>query len=344
MKKFLSLLVTLLILSNTLSYASEIEIQPTMYSRSNAQDRVWVGTFQLVWNEFMDKIIFNPIRFREGTPTIVHELNRQSFTENDLSEKSYYTYVGKVTKNTKRNISKAIKKKFKETSDLLDKFTFEPRNDKYFIYAMLKKDFEFINEFNKLGKSIFGEDDTAEYFGIDKKSDNNLCKGVKVLFYNSHKDFAVTLKTKDNEEVYLYKNNANKSFNYLYADMLKKEKAFKGETDFRDIDELKIPNIKFYVEKTFEELSGKRIMGTNLVIDKAMETVKFNMNNKGAELKSEAAMSIMTCSLPDPNKVVPRMFFFDDTFVIFLKEKKAKKPYFALRINDITKFQETSNN
>ena len=213
MKKFLSLLVTLLILSNTLSYASEIEIQPTMYSRSNAQDRVWVGTFQLVWNEFMDKIIFNPIRFREGTPTIVHELNRQSFTENDLSEKSYYTYVGKVTKNTKRNISKAIKKKFKETSDLLDKFTFEPRNDKYFIYAMLKKDFEFINEFNKLGKSIFGEDDTAEYFGIDKKSDNNLCKGVKVLFYNSHKDFAVTLKTKDNEEVYLYKNNANKSFN-----------------------------------------------------------------------------------------------------------------------------------
>ena len=269
---------------------------------------------------------------------IVHELNRQSFTENDLSEKSYYTYVGKVTKNTKSQIAKAIKKKFKETSDLLDKFDLSP-NDKYFIYAMLKKDFEFVNEFNKLGKSIFGEDDTAEYFGIDKKSDNDLCKGVRVLFYNSHKDFAVTLKTKDNEDVYLYKNNANKSFNYLYADMLKKEKAFDGEKEFRDIDELKIPNLKFFVEKSFDELAGKRIMGTNLVIDKAMETVKFNMNNKGVELKSEAAMDIMRCSLPDPDKVAPRMFFFDDTFVVFLKEKKAKSPYFALRVNDITKFQ-----
>ena len=339
MKKFLGLFLLLILTANISAFADGIEVQPTMYSRSNAQDRVWVGTFQLVWNNFIDKIVHNPVRFREGTPIIVHELNRQTFTENDLSDKSYYTYVGKVTKNTKRDITRAIKRKFKETSDLLDKFSFEPRNDKYFIYAMLKKDFEFINAFNKLGKSVFGEDDTAEYFGIDKKSDNSLCKGVRVLFYNSHKDYAVALKTKDNEEVFLYKNSANKPFNYLYADMLKKEKSFNGETEFRDIDELKIPNIKFFAEKTFDELAGKRVMGTNLVIDKAMETVKFNMNNKGVELKSEAAMSVMTCSLPDPDKVVPRMFFFDDTFVIFLKEKKSQNPYFALRVNDIKKFQ-----
>ena len=339
MKKIYGIILALLLGLNLQTFATDIEVQPTMFSRSNAQDRVWVGTFQLVWNNFIDKVVYNPVRFREGTPMIVHELNRQSFTEDDLSDKSYYTYVGKVTKNTKKQITKAIKKKFKETSDLLDKFDLTPRNDKYFIYAMLKKDFEFVNEFNKLGKSVFGEDDTAEYFGIDKKSDNDLCKGVRVLFYNSHKDYAVALKTKDNEDVYLYKNGANKSFNYLYADMLKKEKAFKGEKEFRDIDELKVPNIKFFVEKSFDELAGKRIMGTNLVIDKAMETVKFNMNNKGVELKSEAAMDIMRCSLPDPDKAVPRMFFYDDTFVIFLKEKKAKNPYFALRVNDITKFQ-----
>lgn len=339
MKKIYGIILALLLGLNLQTFATDIEVQPTMFSRSNAQDRVWVGTFQLVWNNFIDKVVYNPVRFREGTPMIVHELNRQSFTEDDLSDKSYYTYVGKVTKNTKKQITKAIKKKFKETSDLLDKFDLTPRNDKYFIYAMLKKDFEFVNEFNKLGKSVFGEDDTAEYFGIDKKSDNDLCKGVRVLFYNSHKDYAVALKTKDNEDVYLYKNGANKSFNYLYADMLKKEKAFEGEKEFRDIDELKVPNIKFFVEKSFDELAGKRIMGTNLVIDKAMETVKFNMNNKGVELKSEAAMDIMRCSLPDPDKAVPRMFFYDDTFVIFLKEKKAKNPYFALRVNDITKFQ-----
>jgi len=40
-----------------------------------------------------------------------------------------------------------------------------------------------------------------------------------------------------------------------------------------------------------------------------------------------------------PEEIVPRLFYFDDTFVIFLKEKEKKRPYFALRVNDITKFQ-----
>jgi len=111
------LIILLFLITNIQVYAGEIEIQPTMFSRSNAQDRIWVGSFQLVWNDFMDKIVHNPIRFREGTPRIVYELNQQSFTANDLSERSYYKYTGKVTKSTKRNIEKGIRKKFKPLKD-----------------------------------------------------------------------------------------------------------------------------------------------------------------------------------------------------------------------------------
>ena len=89
----------------------------------------------------------------------------------------------------------------------------------------------------------------------------------------------------------------------------------------------------------FDEITNKRIKGTKLVIDKAMETIKFDMNNKGVELKSEAAMAVATCSLPSPEERIPRFFYFDDTFVVFLKEIDKDKPYFALRVNDISKFQ-----
>lgn len=338
MKKILGIILTLFLFSNLQTFAlSGIEVQPNFTTRTNAQDRVWVGTFQLVWNDFMDRIVFNPIRFREGTPDFVHELNKQEFTVEDLSDKSYYKYVGKITKNTKKQIAKAIKKKFKETSDILDKLNLTPRNDRFLIYAMLKKDFEFTNAFDKLGKSLFGEEQAAEYFGIDANSDNKLGKGVKVLFYNSTEDFAVILTTKDNEEVYLYKNNSNKPFNFIYDEMLKKQKAYKGKTNFNNTDELKVPNIKFFEEKSFKELTGKRIMGTNLVIDQAIETVKFDMNYKGVELKSEAAMTVMTTALLPEEET--RFFNFDNTFVIFLKEKGKKSPYFALRVNDISKFQ-----
>ena len=121
MKKIFSTLILSIFLLNIQNCYAAIEVLPTMYSRSNAQDKVWVASFQLVWNDFMDKVVFNPIRFREGTPSSVQELNRQEIKAEDLSEKCYYKMAGKVTKKTKKQISKAIKKKLGETSDLLDK-------------------------------------------------------------------------------------------------------------------------------------------------------------------------------------------------------------------------------
>ena len=337
MKRILCLITMLLAFSQIPTFASGIDVQPTLMSRSNEQDRIWVGTFQLVWNNFIDKVVFNPVRFREGTPLMVYELNQKTFTEKDLSENSYYTYTGKVNKKTKKTITKAIKKKFKETSDLLDKLDLTPRNDMLIVYAMLKKDFEFKNEFEKLDKSLFGEDQTAQYFGLNKTKDENVRKGVNVLFYNSSKDFAVKLLTTGKDEVYLYKNPSNKAFAYIYTDMLKKERAFRGNKSFTDADELRVPNISLFEEKSYDELTNKRIMGTNLVINQAMQTIKFDMNNKGVKLKSEAAMTVMTTSLA-PEKE-SRNFAFDDTFVIFLKEKGRSTPYLALRVNDIEKFQ-----
>ena len=119
--------------------------------------------------------------------------------------------------------------------------------------------------------------------------------------------------------------------------MIKKQNAFTGDTNFRKADELKVPNLKFFEEKSFDEICGKRIKGTNLMIDQAMETVRFEMDNTGVKLKSEAAMTIMKMSL-EP-QLEPRFFNFDDTFVLFLKEKGKEKPYFALRVHNIENFQ-----
>ena len=273
-KLIITLLTTLLLFGQ--AYASNIEVLPTMQSKTNVQDRVWVGTFQIVWNDLMDKVAHTIVKFPEGTPETVNELNKQAFTVNELSENCYYRYVGKIQKNTKKIIAKAIKKKFHESSDLLDKLDMSPSKDRFIVYAMLKKDFEFTSAFDKLG--------TADF-----------------------------------------------------RDMLKKQAAYEGDTAFNKVDELKVPNLKFFEEKSFDEVCGKRIKGTNLMIDQAMETIRFDMDNTGVKLKSEAAMTIMKMSL-EP-QADPRMFNFDDTFVLFLKEKGKNKPYFALRVHDIENFQ-----
>lgn len=337
MKKiFLSLITTLLILLQTNAANTNIEVLPTMQSRSAAQDRVWVGTFQIVWNDFMDKFVHMDVKFPEGTPASVNELNAQEFKVDELSEKCYYRYVGKISKNTKKIIAKAIKKKFRENSDLLDKMDLTPAGDRYIVYAMLNKNFQFKNAFDKLGTSQF-RDSRAEYFGISKNSAHELDNNVKVLFYNNPSDYAVVLDTSDKDEVYLYKTPTSKPFNYIYSDMLKKQSTYQGDKNFGEEDLLKVPNLKFFEEKSFDEVCGKRVKGTNIVIDQAMETIRFDMNNEGVKLKSEAAMAITKMSLMPVED--SRYFYFDDTFVLFLKEKGKNKPYFALRVHDISKFQ-----
>lgn len=335
MKKILALFVVLISIMSS-SMAANIEVQPTMASKTVAQDRVWVGSFQLVWNDFINRILFNPVRFSDGSPEIVHELNKQEFTSEDISDKDYYKTICRVTKNTKKQIARAIRRKFGETSDLLSSLDLTPSNDKVLIYAMLKKEFEFKKAFEKLGTSNFGKKQKAEYFGIDKKCDDYTDAGIKVLFYNNPTDFALEIATKGNDVLYIYKNSSNKPFNYIYEEIGKKSKMYRGDRNFTVDDRLKIPNLKIFEEKEFTEISGHRIKGTNMIIDKAIETVAFDINNKGGKLKSEAAMTIAKISLEHNEK---RCFYVNDTFVIFLKENNKKNPYFALRVNDISKFQ-----
>ena len=117
----------------------------------------------------------------------------------------------------------------------------------HFIYPefLYKVQAEMINLYHDISEDVLYRADDIWQITTKPSSKNSNVSGIEMEPYYT------ILKTKDNEDVYLYKNGANKSFNYLYADMLKKEKAFKGEKEFRDIDELKVPNIKFFVEKSF---------------------------------------------------------------------------------------------
>ena len=120
-KLFLSIVTTLLLFSP--SFAANVEILPTMQSKTNVQDRVWVGTFQIVWNDFIDKIAHTIVKFPDGTPVMVNELNKQEFTVDELSDKSYYIYVGKVQKNTKKIIVKTVKNMKLAVINVLNNFS-----------------------------------------------------------------------------------------------------------------------------------------------------------------------------------------------------------------------------
>ena len=299
---------------------------------------IWVGTFNLAWNELMEQFVNGKVEFVEGNTELVNELNKQTFNNEQLSEEDYYIKVGKTTPKLKEEIIRDIKNKFNiDGSTLLQNLDFTPSSYQDFtIYSLIYKSFEFNNPFDKLGKGKFGKNkDVVEYFGINNASKELLNSNVEILFYNNKNDFAVKLKTKwpDQEELILYRTDENKSFNDYYEDVKEKTNNYKGRTEFGKNDEIKIPYIEADSTINYDELCGKEIKGSNgLFIRTAMQNVKFSLNEKGGNMTSEAV--IMGAYNSYLEGEVPIYFYFNDTFVLFMKEEDKSQPYMSLKVDN----------
>lgn len=309
------------------------------------QDTAWCGTFQLIWNDLKNDLAKQDIIFmQEPDLQVVKNLNKETFKTEDISENSYYKVYGNPTLELKEQIEKAIKEKFNEESEILDDFSWGSNNPKdYFLYCMLKKEFEFPVAFKELedGEFANGKYSKINYFGLEKDAEEELRNQVEVLYYNSPSQFAVKLKTKQNDEIILARGEEGNTFQEIYNNINTNSENYEGIKEFTKKDELKIPNIDFKQKTEFTELEQKEFSFANgdvYIIDKALQTIEFELDKEGGKIKSEAGIMTKEMAIAT-DEIEERKFNFDDEFVIFLKEKDKEKPYFAASISDITKFQ-----
>lgn len=277
------------------------------------------------------------VEFEDGNSMLVDELNKKTFTKDMLSKEDYYIKVGKTSPKLKEEIKNELSQKFNiNVSNVLDEIDFENDTNAimgYTVYSMLMKNFEFIVPFDKLGGFRFDDSEGyVEYFGINNASDESLNQNVEVLFYNNQNDFAVKLKTKENEELILYMNETYTSFNDMYNEIEEKSKNYSGDKTFNQSDELKIPYINVDTIINYDELCGKIIKDTDqMYISNAIQNVKFTLNEKGGNLLSEATVVSEYNSLAEN----ARFFNFTKPFVLFMKEENKSKPYFSLKVDNV---------
>ena len=355
------ILASIFIKNNIRTTATKLEktegitIVPTMNDKLMA-DSSWCGTFQLVWNDMKNEVVKTDIVF-DPQLDIVKNLNKEDFNTTMLSEDYYFKTYGLKTLELKEEIENGIKEKFNQTSDVLKDIDWSeeelnnPNDDsskRYIFYTMLYRKFDFLQEFDKLDNGKFGNKyNDVEYFGIDSKTKDSVGKQIEVLYYNSKEDFAILINTKTNDEVIFCKSPKGNTFNEIYENMNNNKNQYTGSKAFEDIDEFKAPKLNFNEKREYTELAGKTFKTADpiydkAVIEKAIQSIKFSLDEKGGEVKSEAIIDMkaeITSIGAKEKKQEPRYFYVDDTFTIFLREKGKSKPYFAGRIEDITKFQ-----
>lgn len=287
----------------------------------NTINNLWVGTLDLAWKDLEEKIGLNKIELEGEMPQIANDLNESTFSKEMLNPNDY-----------KINVERTVTNGYK-------------------IDATLNKELNFLESFDNFSdyKWTFGNGDEAiKYFGINNASPEEMNKNVEILFYNKlnngsllSNDMAIKLKTKEGDEIILYRTDDKKSFDEYYEDIKAKTKNYKGRTEFSEDDELRVPYVKVNGMINYNQLYDKKIKNSKgLYIYDVIQNVNFYLNERGCNLSSKATMVTEYMGIGQDTKYC----YFQDTFIIFMKEANSYKPYFALKVdnNDILeKIEET---
>lgn len=293
------------------------------------KNKPWCITFQLLWNDMRDTLLGGKeVNFIGGNPPLADKLNKKLYTKELLNENSYYIKHGEISLALKEEIETDIYKKFKENSDVLQYVDWQM--DGYLFYTMLLKNFNFEIPFDILpNKSFNGSEEQFKFFGTKEDTKKEVLNNLAVLFYDDANNFAVQLKTKENEDVILYRTDKEAEYETIFEEITKKAVM----EEFRKTDFLSIPYLKVDELYSFDELCNKQIEGTNFIISLALQTIKFNIDNKGGKLKSEAVIAVKNAMFR-PDDFEERYFHFDKPFYLFLKETDKEKPYYAMYVNN----------
>ena len=294
----------------------KITMNPSYQStlNENTINNLWIGTLDLAWKDLKEKIGIEKIEI-EGEnpqPQIVNDLNISRFSKEMLDSNDY-----------KINVERTVTNGYK-------------------IDATLNKELNFLEVFDNFSNDYnwtFGDNEEfIKYFGINNASSEELNKNIEVLFYNKisnensfSNDMAIKLKTKEGDEIILYRTDDQKSFDEYYNDIQVKANQYTGKKEFSKKDELRIPYIRINGMISYDELYDKEIKNSDgLCIYDVIQNVNFSLNEKGCNLSSKATMVTEYLSASLETKYC----YFNDTFIVFMKEQNCDKPYFALKVDN----------
>lgn len=290
-----------------------ISMNPSYQSTidENTINNLWVGTLDIAWKELESQLEMDKIDLQDGNLPVVDDLNSSTFTKDMLDSNDYSILVERT-----------------ETQG-------------YKIDTSLNKELNFaipFDNFSDMYEWTFGDsEEIIKYFGINNASSEEMNKNVEILFFNRENensarsdDFAIKLKTKEGDEIILYRTNENKNFDEYYKDIQNKASSYTESKEFLEGDELRIPFVRVNGMIAHNELYGKFIKDTNMYFADVIQNVNFNLNDKGCNLSSEVTLVTEVTGIG----MEPRFCYFDDQFVIFMKEANSDQPYFALKVDN----------
>jgi hypothetical protein len=324
---------------------------------------VYCASFQIAWDELLDKIIGEPLEL-QGDPLTARMLNKRLVGKADIAKDCYLAMAGLERDGIVGRVHQALRETFNRSPGL-DLTLNSP--DDILAYAFLEKSIPFDTEFEAFCDPLpFCDGVLVEAFGVEEPS--TAAEQVVILDYRHADDYVIKLQGSPEvdamlefemladrpriaDDIILAKVRPQPTLLETVQSVLARsseegrEKALREATQAgRDIlmrlspkldqgsEVLQIPKIDLEVLHRHSELVNKQLLNLGFedyFIAEALQAVKFRLDEKGADLSSEAAIE-MTLGYVAQR----RQFIFDRPFLLCLKERESQVPYLAIWVDN----------
>ncbi len=322
-------------------------IVPTLDAKMpDGKNVIWCASFQLAWDRFADDVLHAPPEVA-GAEEIVSQLNDSKFPETNLSPDCYFATAGYCRDGIVEKIRREMQQRFQRTPKI------DPTDPANAIvaYGYLEANIPFTIPFFQNRKPLEFVDGKANQtlipsFGIrniDKYKYYRLRDQIKILYVSKDclprksggffpAEFVIDpCHDSSPNQIVLA---CIKPGDTLAATVEKIDKliAIGSENEYPleygPNDVLLIPNMAWDISHHFSELEGtnRKLLNKGFgkyFVGSALQSIRFRLDRSGVELASEAAIFCLP---------IPTHFVFDRPFVIYIKKRGERRPFFAMYV------------
>jgi len=302
---------------------------------------IWCASFLSAWKTLEADLAKEPISLQDS-PKVAVELNKAVDPRPYIPKTSLYTAAGWNQEGIIGQIAREVTQKFPNKTPP----TFPDITPNSFVaYAYLEANIKFSIPYFQTDRplvftDIAGNETEINSFGINPEDEYayfELRKQPAILFaYSDEEDFTKLLEfavdldqnSRRNQIVLAVvepKLTLMKTLEYVENEIDKDIEQYMG---IGPNDVLLVPDIIWHITHRFTELeeqefTNKKLRGQS--IDIAQQDIQFRLTRSGAELKSEAKTYMMP---------IPTYYVFDRPFLLYMKKRGAKMPYFVMWIGN----------
>ncbi len=297
---------------------------------------IWCASFQLAWNK-MEDLLGEEIHLSGDEPDFLTRLNRRNISGKYLDPETYLAVAGSYTPDFIKQVNAEIKTRFGSGTFEPEPYPETDAQQRLAAFGYLSANLPFKYAFQQT-------DEPLNFNGVQVKAftlphgagsatrTDHAQQQVRVWYPPEKEAFIVELRTKQSKHHLILAQVSPEATLGETAEKLRRYIDTSSSEPLSPNQKLIVPLFNYDITRKYTELAGSRLSIKNPEygngkIERAEQTIRFQLDERGAVLQSSASVVCVFCAPPTD-------CIFDKPFLLMLRYGDSPQPYFAMWVDN----------